>query len=120
MVFDLLSRHRPQIEAALEYSGGTHTFDDVAAGVLTGRMQIWPTEASCIVTEIIAYPRRKVLNVFLGGGSLGEIMAMHPDVEAWARAQGCDALTMSGRRGWAKPLGAHGWRALHQVYEKGL
>lgn len=119
-LFDLLAQQRKHIEAALAYSEGTHTFDDVAAAVLTGRMQVWPNATGCIVTEIIVYPRRKVLHVFLGGGTLAEIMDMHDDVAAWARAQGCDALTMAGRRGWQKPLATAGWRVTHQCYERAI
>jgi hypothetical protein len=37
-----MERCRPWIEDALEYSGGTHVFDDVVSGVTSGRMQLWP------------------------------------------------------------------------------
>ena len=83
-----LERCRPWIEAALEYSGGTHDFIDVAEGIYKGTMQLWPTPRGCIVTEIVVYPRKKVLNVFLGGGELDQILEMHEDVIAWAKAQG--------------------------------
>ena len=71
-----LERCRPWIEAALEYSGGTHNFEDVAKGILEGNMQLWPTPRGCIVTEIVVYPRKKVLNVFLGGGELDQLLDM--------------------------------------------
>ena len=38
-----LERCRDWIEAALEYSGGTHDFIDVAEGIYKGTMQLWPT-----------------------------------------------------------------------------
>ena len=113
-----LERCRDWIEAALEYSGGTHDFIDVAEGIYKGTMQLWPTPRGCIVTEIVVYPRKKVLNVFLGGGELGQILEMHEDVIAWAKSQGCSALTMTGRFGWKKPLKAHGWTPLHASYVK--
>jgi len=113
-----LERCRDWIEAALEYSGGTHDFIDVAEGIYKGSMQLWPTPRGCIVTEIVVYPRKKVLNVFLGGGELDQILEMHEDVIAWAKAQGCSALTMTGRFGWKKPLKAHGWKPLHTSYVK--
>ena len=113
-----LERCRDWIESALEYSGGTHDFIDVAEGIYKGTMQLWPTPRGCIVTEIVVYPRKKVLNVFLGGGELDQILEMHEDVIAWAKAQGCSALTMTGRFGWKKPLKAHGWEPLHASYVK--
>ena len=115
---DELARCRPWIEAALEYSGGTHNFDDVVSGLAEGKMQLWPAPKGCIVTEIVVYPRKKVLNVFLGGGELDQLMDMHKDVIAWSKAQGCVAVTITGRHGWKKPLTKHGWKPLHASYVK--
>ena len=113
-----LERCRPWIEAALQYSGGTHSFEDVAKGILEGNMQLWPSPRGCIVTEIVIYPRKKVLNVFLGGGELDQLLDMHNDVTDWAKSYGCEALTITGRFGWKKPLKAHGWKPLHASFQK--
>ena len=113
-----ISRCRKWIEAALEYSGGTHDFEDIVAGLHRGVLQLWPTPRGCIVTEIVLYPQKKVLNVFLGGGELDQILDMHDNVISWAKAQGCSALSMSGRPGWKKPLKKHGWQSQHVSYVK--
>lgn len=115
---DELARCRSWIEAALEYSGDTHSFDDVAEALASGKMQLWPAPKGCIVTEIVVYPRKKVLNVFLGAGELDQLMDMHKDVIAWSKAQGCVAVTITGRHGWKKPLTKHGWKPLHASYVK--
>jgi hypothetical protein len=49
---------------------------------------------------------------------LDQILEMHEDVIAWAKAQGCSAVTMTGRFGWKKPLKAYGWQPLHASYVK--
>ena len=90
-----LERCRPWIEAALEYSGGTHEFEDVAKGIVEGRMQLWPSPRGCIVTEIVIYPRKRVLNLFLAGGELDQIVDMNNDITAWAVVNDCTAGTMS-------------------------
>lgn len=115
---DELSRCREWIEAALEYGGGTHEFSDVVESIYKGHMQLWPAEESCLVTELVNYPRKKVLHIFLGGGKLDEILGMHADVIQWAKAQGCDSLTMSGRKGWTKALKSHEWKDTLVVFEK--
>lgn len=115
---DELTRCRAWIEAALEYSGGTHIFEDIVDGLASGKMQLWPAPKGCIVTEIVVYPRKKVLNIFLGGGKLEQIMDMHKDVIAWAKAQDCEALTMHGRFGWKKPLAEYGWKPMHMSFSK--
>ena len=111
-------RCKPHIEAALNYSGGTHDIIDIYEGLHNGTMQLWPAEKSCLVTEIIKYPKKKVLNIFLGGGDLTEILSMHADVISWAKQQGCTALNMTGRFGWKKPLAKHGWEPMHTSYVK--
>lgn len=118
MIDKELERCKSWIEAALSYSGGTHDFIDVAEGIYKGTMQLWPTPKGCIVTEIVVYPRKKILNVFLGGGELDQILDMHEDVITWAKAQGCNALSMSGRPGWKKSLESHGWHNQHVSYVK--
>tara|TARA_B100000530_G_scaffold74802_1_gene44353 strand:- start:507 stop:896 length:390 start_codon:yes stop_codon:yes gene_type:complete len=111
-------RCKPYIEAALEYTGGTHDIIDIYEGLYKGTMQLWPAEKSCLVTEIINYPKMKVLNIFLGGGDLTEILSMHEDVVRWAKDQNCTALNMTGRFGWKKPLARHGWKPMHSSYVK--
>lgn len=115
-----LDRCRPWIEAALAYSGGTHVFEDVRDAILDGRMQLWPAPDGCLVTEIVVYPRKTVLNVFLGGGKLSRLIDMHDDVAAWAKAQGCDAATINGRRGWERVYASRGWKPVHTCLGKEL
>jgi len=113
-----IDRCQSWIEAALEYSGGTHSLSDVIEGITSGKMQLWPAPKGCIVTEIVVYPRKKMLNVFLGGGELDQLLDMHKDVIAWSKAQGCKAITITGRFGWKKPLKAHGWKPMHASFIK--
>lgn len=113
-----LIRCRAWIEAALEYSGGTHNFADIVQGIHSNKMQLWPSAKGCIVTEIVVYPRKKLINIFLGGGELNQILDMHSDVISWAKQQGCSGMTMTGRLGWKKPLAEYGWKVLHQSYAK--
>jgi hypothetical protein len=97
-----LERLRHHVEAALEYSGGTHNFDDVAEMVEDYRLQLWPAKNSVVLTEIIVYPRLKNLHYFLAGGDLDELSRMRPLIESWGKSVGCTRVTLAGRRGWAK------------------
>ena len=114
MPIDVLFRCKPWIEAALEKSGGLNTWDQVAAGINSGMMQLWPAERGCIVTEIVVYHDRKALHVFLAGGELDEILQMTENVKEWAQQQGCSFATFDGRFGWQKPLERIGWKS-HSV-----
>lgn len=99
------------IRDALEYSGGTHSFEDVLEAIKDSRMQLWAGPRGCLVTEVLVYPQKKVLHIFLAGGELDQLTDMHDDVIAWAKKQGCQALSLSGRHGWKKALKPFGWDA---------
>jgi hypothetical protein len=115
-----LERCRPWIEAALEYSGGTHTFDDVVDGITSGRMQLWPAPRGCAVTEIVLHPRKKVLHVFLAGGDMDQILDMIDSAAAWGRTQDCTALTLAGRLGWQRVLDKHGFTPVLVTMERNI
>ena len=97
-----LERLRHHVEAALEYSGGTHSFDDVAEMDEKQQLQLWPAKDSVVLTEIIVYPRLKCLHYFLAGGDLDELSRMRPMIESWGKSVGCTRVTLAGRRGWQK------------------
>ena len=112
-VLDDLDRLRPHIQAALDYTDGTHTFDDVCAMVLHGKLRLWPLENSVLLTEVVEFPQEKHYHMFLGGGNLQEILDMHPQIEAAAREAGCVKLSVTGRKGWSPVLEKHGWELKH-------
>ena len=114
-MFDQLARCRDWIEAALEYSGGTHTFDDIAQGVLEGRFRLWERENGCAVSEFVQFPSKRVLNVFLAGGDMQVIKDLEAPAAEFARLNGCRSMTISGRKGWARAL-PH-WTVRHTSME---
>lgn len=113
-----LERCKPWIEAALVYCNGTHEWDDIVAGIASSKMQLWAAPRGCIVTEIVVYPRKKVINIFLAGGELDQIMDMEHDIGQWAKSHGCTGGMMTGRLGWKKPLMENGWKLQHVSFHK--
>lgn len=109
-LMDELERCRPWIEAALERTGGTHLFEDIVEAVFEGRMQFWPAHDACAVTEVIVFPRKKVLHVFLAGGKMETIVDMNESAAIWAKSLGCEGMSIAGRKGWVKVLKSKGWR----------
>jgi len=113
-----LERCKPLIEAALVHCNGTHEWDDIVAGIASSKMQLWAAPRGCIVTEIVVYPRKKVINIFLAGGELDQIMDMEHDIGQWAKSHGCTGGMMTGRLGWKKPLTENGWKLQHVHFHK--
>ena len=106
-LFDGLARCRPYIDAALNETGvgrATHTFEDIVEGVSKGLFRFWPGEQSCMITELITYPKRRGVHVFLAGGDLDEILEMEKDLTQWAKSIGADHMSLSGRAGWTRVL----------------
>lgn len=113
-------RCREYLEAALEYTKGTHTLSDIWDGVVTGNFQFWPGEKSAVITEIQIYPRRKVMHIFLAGGDLDELLEMEKAIEAYANDIDCNSLSISGRRGWVRIFERQGWQEVCTTVAKEL
>jgi hypothetical protein len=115
---NIIEHCRPWIEDALAYSGGTHTFEDVEQRILESHLQLWPAERGCAVTEIVIYPRKKVLHVFLGGRRNGSDYRHDRQRRAWSKTQGCTSMTIAGRHGWRRVLEKYGYKPVLTVLEK--
>ncbi len=96
------ARCEQHIAAALEHDGGTHTLEDVLELVAKQECQLWPGKRSAIVTEVLNHPRKKVCHFWLAGGDLAELEVMAGAVEKWAKEQGCERVTLAGRKGWER------------------
>lgn len=95
-------RCRAWLESALEYADGTFNIIDVADGIAKGNMQLWPADKAAAVTQIITYPRKKVLHAFLMGGEMEDVKKLEKAAVLWAKTQQCHAITLTGRPGWSK------------------
>ena len=60
---DELIRCRKWIEAALKYSGDTHDFVHIVDGLIEGKFQFWSNEQCCVITEVVDYPKKRVLHI---------------------------------------------------------
>lgn len=90
---------------ALEYGDGTHSLEDVAMALDKDEMQFWPGVNTALVTEIVNYPRKKIIHVFLAAGDMDEVIRILPYIEKHGKSEGCVQLAMTGRKGWEKVMG---------------
>lgn len=98
---------RPLIARALEYNP-RFTPEDIRERLIDGQAQLFVTPDTVCVTEIVNYPRAKVLNIFLVAGRMP--VPYLAAVEAWARSMGCAEIEETGRPGWEKALGTLGYQ----------
>jgi hypothetical protein len=101
---DDFNKSWPHLKKALRYTGGTHTKRDIFDGVASGDFQIWPGHRSAALTEVIKYPQKRAVRVFLAGGQLDELKKVEARICAWAREIGATRVEIAGRRGWLRSL----------------
>jgi len=82
----------------------THTAEDVRADIDAGKQQLWCMGETAIVTEVVTFPRLKACRVVYVAGRMADVEKMKPDIENWARAEGCAFMLAGGRKGWVRTL----------------
>lgn len=101
----------PMIQKALDVQN-EWTLDSVYRKLVNSDdplpMQLWYIpDTGAIITQVQTFPTgvRKCL-LFLGGGTaMDESLALHAEIENWARKfRGCHEMVIYGRRGWQKVL----------------
>lgn len=101
----------PMLEKPIGLSQGCYLPEDVVAACQLGHMQLWVAAESeevlaAYVTEITAYPRKRVIRaVFAGGKPHSMTRWLEPMVQAiedFGKAVGCASITAMGRRGWSR------------------
>lgn len=106
-----------RLERALARTG-THDIVDLVRQIKRGAAQVWEHGDSVVITEVLAYPRTKTLHYWLVAGDLEDIMALEPDIEEWARGQGCIRFEAYGRPGWDRVAKHAGWRPQAMLWVK--
>lgn len=111
-----IDEDRALIERALEHEGGGYTFEDVRDAVLLGAMQHWSLAHSVVITELLNFPSKHVLHIFLAAGRMGELRAALPYLLAYGKSHGCTEASIHGRPGWARSfLTGDGWSVSPRV-----
>jgi len=117
----------PYIADALAYSAGEYRASDIREAVEAHRMQLWGVEgpegiAGAVVTQIINYPRKRILEcVLLSGDEAKQWIAQAKDtLEAFARHRDCAMARLKGRPGWVRVMQQHGYQCRYWHLEKQL
>lgn len=102
---------KPLLESALAHGSGEYEIEDILSAINEQKMQLGIVHeddriVAAFVTEIICYPRKKMLRVTFAGGE--RMAAWLPLVEEYVRsgaeAIGAELYGVHGRLGWAKTL----------------
>lgn len=99
----------PEVEAwiasAVDKNQGDESTLDVFVGIARGHYSLWKGDGFAAVTQIVNYPRQRVLTILYIGGDLSKIITMFDEAKAWCRANKVDVLRTYGRNGWERVTG---------------
>ena len=115
---DALFALRTPLLKALRRAGGTHIVQDIADMIVRGVAQFFGDDKGACITEVITYPRRRVLNIWIAIGEREACLGLLPQIEEFARANGCTGIVETGREGWIPFLEARGWHKFGMVMMK--
>lgn len=115
----------PNLLRALEETDGSYDVATIENMVSEGLVQLWARYDSFVLTELkVAPTNKKYLHIFLAGGEMADLnqSGLYPILEGFARDNHCDAMTMTGRKGWERTFLTkdEGWKATHVLYRKEL
>jgi len=97
------------IQRALKYEN-THSLYDVLNDLRAGKAQLWVagygnTIDGICVTCINNYPNTTICLIWLCAGIGREkYTRLIGNIEQWAKAQGCESISLEGRPGWERVL----------------
>lgn len=91
---------------------------EVIALLADNQAQLWRVEGAAMVVQLIQPP--PTVHIWLAGGEMGALLSMRGGLEAWGRAQGCDWITINGRRGWKRVLAPFGYEPDGEELRKAL
>jgi len=100
------------LEKAVWHGNGELLTEDLYAFCLQSRMQLWISvnndyvPCGACVTEVIDYPRKRVIRIIaLGGKDFRILMETGSQaLEQWAKKIGASAIEVIGRKGWLRFL----------------
>ena len=115
LVVDHLALATPHSEGEIEP-------EDMLPELIKGEMQLWFSVedrqvTAAMVTQIIPYPRKKVLRILsIGGEGMARWMKHFPMIEKFAKQIGCSSIEAWGRKGWLRAL--PDWKCSYHIFTK--
>ena len=110
------------IDASIE-DNPFYSREAILALIQSGEAQLWNTDNSILVTELIKNNQSGALSiqVVVGGGELSEIIpGLTTQAEQWAKSLGAKKARFDGRPGWVRAMRSYGYHEVSRTAEKDL
>jgi hypothetical protein len=112
--------YHKKLARVLDTMGGLYALNDILTAIAEGRMQSFVEGNSWVITQVISFPRAKVLEVFAAVGDLDDLRILHSRIIDFSAEVGVGVIRAYGRKGWLPDAAARGWRvkSRYYVYQK--
>ncbi len=114
---------KPLLQLAINKTAdGKYESSDVYEAIKAKDMQLWiafDDEGLCaiLVTQIICFPRKKVLRlVFTAGERFEDWLHLFDEIKNFAKHHGCESVEGYGRPGWEKKSKPLGFQKIHTIF----
>lgn len=117
---------KPHIDAALYYTKGEMVAEGIKEKLLTGEdlllLAVEDGILASIVCEIVQTATIKVCHVVACGGVRADIWLdkWYEIIVPLAKEQGCQRISLSGRKGWEKKLKRYGFEHAYTTLDQEL
>jgi hypothetical protein len=101
--------HR-KLARLLERMGGLYAVTDILAAIAEGRMQGFVEGDSWAITQIVQFPRARLLEILIALGDIDECRILHDRILQYARDHDVGLVQAYGRRGWLDHPLTSGWK----------
>jgi len=96
-------RLEPHIISALKHQD-RYNLIDIKEKIGQGLFHIWPGKDAFYISSFGEFPKYRILNLFLCGGSYEELEEMLKSIEKFAKQCECKYLYGGGRKGWLRKI----------------
>jgi len=114
--------YHAKLARALDRMGGVYTVSDILDALAAGKMQSFADGDSWAITQIVDYPRARMMDVLVALGDLRACRRLHDRILQYARDHDIAIVQAYGRRGWMGEARSHGWkvRTTSYLYQREL
>ena len=111
-----------RLAKVLDQMGGVYLVSDILAAIAEGKMQSFAEGDTWAVTQVVDYPRVRMLEIIAVVGEHEEFRKLHARILQYARDNDIGLIQAYGRRGWLVDAKANGWKVAttSYLYQKAL
>lgn len=99
-----------KLARVLDRMGAVYTVQDILTAIASDRMQSFAEEESWAITQVVNFPRARMLEILAAIGDLEQCRKLHDRIINYAIDNNISLIQAYGRRGWLPDAKKNGWK----------